>query len=707
MQWHLAAFPGIKGYVTDIWDNPLENVHISVTGRIYHTDNNGRFEFSGTAGQDVAVFSRIGYETIFFRTDRIPEKVIMELKPIPIPGIKVNEDKLNKKFMETGDGIQIFLDQDRPLELGELLEKRSSLDIDGVVLKGESAVLKIPGFKPGHVIVLLDGIPLNAQGGSVDLSSIPLNLIESIEILRGTAVPGSYGTAGVAINLNTCRNYPGKLQLVHSFGSFGLNGFVVNLVKDFGKIGLNIFLDRIYARNDFKYRSQSWENTDTLYTRENNDKKVFDINIQLSYQNRSVKASYTFLYQDFLKKLPGPTNNLPLYENSRLRGRICRNYLTWQKLINDIVLEMRIFHFRENTEYDNTRISEPWSNYPDYYVKNRNNDYRSGVTTNLKYNFYQGYTSIGFSYEKEDFSYEELTDPEDSISPLSQEHWDVLAMLNLEHKLGKLKFKLATSGQYIRTERFHDHWLGVINPEISFTSSFAVLLGARKSNSLVLPSFYDLYWQGDTQAVGNPQLTPERANSIQYYLNLQYQDNYFKIIRNASELEDMIIWIPDYNKTWKPHNVAAASVNNWQIETRWHLWSKATLGLIYTGTVALNKTRDGDGEPSAFFNKKIMYTPDHTWKIYLDYDLNAVQLNISYRYTGEQWTTMDQLTDEKRMDSFATVDLDIFYNIDIGRVLFRPGLIARNIMCTSYELYEYSPQPGYNWEVSLRLFYDL
>ena len=75
---------------------------------------------------------------------------------------------------------------------------------------GSLAESSIRGFGPGQVLVLLDGVPLNNVAlGQTDLSTISLNGVERIEVLRGpfAALAGS-GALGGVINIVTGRARP-------------------------------------------------------------------------------------------------------------------------------------------------------------------------------------------------------------------------------------------------------------------------------------------------------------------------------------------------------------------------------------------------------------------------------------------------------------------------------------------------------------------
>lgn len=94
---------------------------------------------------------------------------------------------------------------------------------------GSLTTVSIRGSTSTQVLILLDGVPLNRPDqASVDLSTLPIQNVERIEVLRGpfSAIYGSPALGGV-INIVT-RSAP--LTLLSSrIGSFGLAGNVVSL----------------------------------------------------------------------------------------------------------------------------------------------------------------------------------------------------------------------------------------------------------------------------------------------------------------------------------------------------------------------------------------------------------------------------------------------------------------------------------------------
>lgn len=94
----------------------------------------------------------------------------------------------------------------------EVMQRLPGVDIAQSGGMGANASTFIRGTESRHVLVLIDGIPLNNAGISnvADLSQIPTSLIQRIEYIRGprSALYGSDAIGGV-INIITGRDKPG------------------------------------------------------------------------------------------------------------------------------------------------------------------------------------------------------------------------------------------------------------------------------------------------------------------------------------------------------------------------------------------------------------------------------------------------------------------------------------------------------------------
>ncbi len=95
-----------------------------------------------------------------------------------------------------------------PNRLASILQHVPGLHLDEMGGRGGISSMYLRGADPNFTLIMVDGIPLNdstdQRGGSVDLSTIPIDQITRVEIVRGplSAFYGSEAMAG-AINLIT------------------------------------------------------------------------------------------------------------------------------------------------------------------------------------------------------------------------------------------------------------------------------------------------------------------------------------------------------------------------------------------------------------------------------------------------------------------------------------------------------------------------
>jgi len=134
-----------------------------------------------------------------------------------------------------------------------LLRKEANLQVRSTSGNSARSTVSMGGFGEGgqlRTLVLLDGHRLNAiDMSAINWYSIPLALVESIEVIRG-GQSGTYGNHAVGgvikINTKLPKVEPtGSLQAsAGSFDSFNVRGAYTQRI---GEIGLTIFGDRVEA----------------------------------------------------------------------------------------------------------------------------------------------------------------------------------------------------------------------------------------------------------------------------------------------------------------------------------------------------------------------------------------------------------------------------------------------------------------------------
>ncbi|HEY0899697.1 MAG TPA: TonB-dependent receptor plug domain-containing protein, partial [Sphingobacteriaceae bacterium] len=145
--------------------------------------------------------------------------------------VVVTSSRSPRKQSEIGKVVRVInrvqLEQSQGRTLPEVLNQVAGLTIGGVgTHPGEIRSVYLRGASSGNTLILLDGMPVNdasSISGEFDISAIPVDQIERIEILKGgnSTLYGSDAVAGV-INIITRKGYGrAGVNLLASAGSFG------------------------------------------------------------------------------------------------------------------------------------------------------------------------------------------------------------------------------------------------------------------------------------------------------------------------------------------------------------------------------------------------------------------------------------------------------------------------------------------------------
>jgi vitamin B12 transporter len=693
----------ITGFVFNENDQPIENVVASTNKKAVVTGKTGRFILKDISESDLVTFHKIGYQDVEIEAGEIPSKLILRTAVITIEGTSVTAKINREKLLESPDKIVIKVNENQQITTDELL-RNVGLQISGTKLSGEGQHVSIPGFEARHTLVMLDGIPLNKSGEAFDLSSIPTSIIESIEVVKGssTSQTGS-GALGGIININTRRsNRKVSLATAQYFGSFGMNKTSFSASGMNSKIDAGINLTHSFSRNDFKYMPRTeWNLAENVLKREYNDKEVFDLGLNFGYNSDSFHTNYKLIYQNYFKKLPGTIQNLDWFLNSRIFGSTQRHFLQTSKYFSDYKIDTDLFYSVENSTYDNTRLIPPY-NTELLMTKAENLQKMRGAKSTVKYTTDQFLFNWGGDYRYESFQYNEKLHPEQSISKKILKNYAMFANSRLQRSFLFYDLSLSGSIRWDRTNRFDDFTSWHIASNVTNKSTIQFSFGGKVGNGFTYPSFMSIYWKGDSQVTGNPDLIPEEVLSWQMYSKLGSTKNFLKFTYRKDKIDHKIVWFMEHNGKWKPDNVSEAEISTCELEGKFDLFEFMQIGGIYSSVSALDKTKNSD-----FYGNKIIHVPDFT----LNCNMKTFYKNftgiVSYHVTGEQWTTRDQLVEEKKLSSYDLMNVSVNYKYSWKNWRILPAFNARNIFDKMYEIYDYVPQPGFNWEASLSVKWEI
>lgn len=703
---------------------PLDNaVIIGERGLIGITDEEGYFLMEGGREDELVTIYRYGFEMVSLRISDLvmKERVFLKKEAIQIEGITVIEQRGS---LAMNDAMRIIIPvtaEMRGKKLSEILQDYPEVTFSGTILPGERLTVSILGHQSRHTLVLLDGIPLNSSGQPYDLSVIPTELIENIELIKGGG--GAYkgtGSLGGLININT--KHPVNrydLSLAQSAGSFGYYKTSASIYRRSENFGLSIYADKSKALNDFRYYTPAGEEQ----VREFNDKAFQNLHLRISSHLNQFNTLYKLEIFDFANKLPGPTNYESLYRDARLEGNTFLNHLSASLYHPFLNPELVFYYHRNRTDYDNTRAP-----YLFYHTQSRHKEDKRGLHFKLSgAGNYSGSLTrspsallkrlsqydLRLEYNREDFSYLEDSNEASSITDIIQENYAAAAGIQFYLPVKDIDWNQSLNGRF-------DHWLRNAPEENSapgssdqffswrYDSAFTIYnplfisLGGGISRNQSLPSFYDLYWKGDSQTTGNPYLRTEKSLSWNLFGEFNIYNIEPKIEYYHSNITDLIYWYRSISG-WKPGNLAAAEISNLILSANYHIPGFLNLSASWVQTRALNKSIAEDGSQGDLYNKKLIYTPEENLSFRLRLNYSIFYWTVSHSYTGIQWSTPDQLIPP--LDSYHVTDTEAGLNFKGLDLDWQLSLSLNNIFDTRYEIYAYTPQPGFNWLFNLRLSY--
>jgi len=200
--------------------------------------------------------------------------------------------------------------------VADVLERNADITVRKTGGIGGFSVLSVRGSTSQQVLVLLDGVPVNdINTGLVDLSQYSLDLIERIEVYKGS-LPLEFGVTAVggAINLVTRKAGSGYTDIGLGGGSFQTQKAALMASQHLGDWRYLLSLDQLKAENNFPFRNDAGTNRvavdDFDDHRENNQFKRSSALIKADYLlTPTARLSLSLNYLNKQKNLPAISNS--------------------------------------------------------------------------------------------------------------------------------------------------------------------------------------------------------------------------------------------------------------------------------------------------------------------------------------------------------------------------------------------------------------
>ncbi len=588
----------------------------------------------------------------------------------------------------------------------------------GVVAKqfggaGQYSTVTIRGSSAEEVSVYIDGIKINSPtGGGVDFSSIPVEQIERIEVIRGggTSEFGPDAIGGV-INIITKKAEPGvQVAIKPSYGSF--ESFKTSESLTIGRESLDLVLSHTHSQSkgDYTFKSATAKldgrqvSGGKTFTRLNNNFISEDGLAKLNvFPSDDSKIELVNDFYFTSRGIPGteeettvlyPTNPLDAHE------RIYRN-ISGAKFeqggLFDGVLTTTL-GLTNNFEYDKFTDKTPAIGAA-IDIRTRTNTLSPNASAKAVFSNDHVTNSTTLRY---DFEWDHLKDSSAySSTPLTGSKGRYLngMMLQDEVWLFKERFLITPSAVYERASDFGNGYGAKIGTEIKPVKFLT--LKSNFQRSFRFPNFSELYYPDQGYIRGNPNLDAELAYNLDAGFHIDTPFAWCEAAYFWNNIKNQIIWVPVSATTVEPVNTFDAISKGVEVSAKATPVEPVQISGSYTWNDAKYKSSQ----------QRLPGRPEHTANGKLSLSQKLGEAFSGGVYSSIQWTSSIPVNAQN------TVFLAGRSNIDAGvSVRYAPqrstiGYYTLNVDAkdiTNVQIYDARGFPlprrsffvslGYNWK---------
>ena len=687
--------------IIDRNNTPVSWVIVQSEKQSVVSDSLGYVSLNASEDEKSFTFSRLGFLTTTKTVNQLLNDNIVRISfaPIATDEFVVKTESESVPFRMSSESRRIEIEELNKTysSVNDIIKDIQYLDIRGIQLTGERQSISLGGHQGRHTVIMLDNIVLNPAGQAVDLASIPASQIESVEIVKNnvSVETGSGGIAGMLI-LHTKKNTrQNQISFSESVGSFNSIKQNINFQFFHNRFAFTFNTSQLYAKNDFEY-----EHREEKYRRVHNNKSIINFTSDIQYQYRQTKLIYNHRYQKFFKQLPGPVNYENLYKMAFQQGSTTHHNLLYSdkfNLFSSLMnFDTQVYLIQNESIYDNTQAP-----IRIYYAIDENIQEIKGVKTGVKQEFNTNIVDFSFNLgcelKEESFKTKDLIRNEYSLEKITQKTNSVFASQGIKKDLYYWIPEIITSLRIDDSNKFDTYksWRAEFNNY--FYSFIPFQVKSNLGTSYMIPSFYDLYWKGDSQTNGNQNLKPEESFGwrVEGFVD---SNPSLGIAKWNNKTDNLIFWYRSLHG-WRPDNLQSAEIDNWEFFSDYNFLKNQSLKLNYTRTIAKEKSKNPDGTNGDFYDKYIIYTPAWKWNVQLNLRAGIFSQSFTYIAQGKQWSTRDQLI--PALKNYEIFNTKSAVDFSFGILKSNLNLFIYNLFDKKYENYPYVPEPGRHWEVQI------
>jgi len=558
--------------------------------------------------------------------------------------------------------------------------------IPGVYIR--SGQINIRDATSNKILILMDGQRMNnAQSGGYDVTTIPIDAIETVEVLRGgnSARYGADAVGGVVNFITKKAKEESKMDigLRATYGSFNsqfYNVYTSNTLDDF-----NYYLSYKRRQSDGDYKYIDFYGVEQ--TRQNNYSKGDDGLVKLGYK---IQENSNLLFTGQLGQSdigsPGSVKGLKNFVTPHATTRTNNSYFNLsyntKQIFGNADLNANSYYQYFRTRYDDPDAWSPTGGgtHSDHKV----NAYGLELTQN---NPVIDLINLTYGY-----AYRHDNAISTSVGDKNRSTHSAHLSANVGFKNVGFFFDNISIVPAVRYDASSD-FDKVFSPKISFmlasTDDYAFNISTHWSKSYRAPTFNDLWWPEDAYTVGNPNVKPEYGTTIEVgygvtlpFINAQIRMNYFN-----SNITDQIIWSPRASDNkWMPTNVDKSLTSGLEsyIGIKF-LENKLKFEINHTYMDARDKSgKANDG-------KLLIYRPFHKVDFNTALTIDIFDVNVNYQFLSARYVNT---TNTAALPDVSRWNINVGANPNLFDLKWMVRLDVNNLFNKDYRLNDGYPLPG-------------
>ncbi len=700
----------IEGRVVDAeTGEPLFGANVTVVGAAYGaaTDRRGKFQmFSLPVGSYTLRAQMIGYTTAEKADIRILEDatvhVNFRLRPtfIRLGSLLVWGEREALSEWNSPGALRIIssrmLRESGAQDLGDFLKSQPGLLVYDTGGRGGKQTVSIRGSHTNQVLILIDGVKLNpAQNSTVDLSTLSLNWIDHIEILKsgGATLFGNDAIGGV-INIVTRKSSGSdpSVSVKAARGSFGAKQaalFVSPLIRLFH---LNLSAQEREAEGNFHY-SDLFGRTQI---RRNNAFRDWNIFLEASRSGLLGGKAY-FSLQRYRARRGVPGALRQLTPHASLQDNRWLLQAGWKiPLKKAAILDVTGFYQRYRQTFFSPR---PWVFSPvnSFYVNEA-----AGFQTHAQIFANSGQPLFtGVDFRLDGLRGQDRIRPQKSLGRVTRQTFSAFLLWRAKMLLpSKLFFQKLVFSPGFRAD-FPSDFPDVTSPSVGFAlvrkGKLCLTLKGTWGKTYRAPTFNSLFWVEDVFARGNPNLRPERATNRDLGFKLagrllgqwEAEEHFFD-----NRVRDLIYWRRNFDGKYMPVNVSAARLRGREDALSVRFWGEhLKLSWYHTRLLAVNHSGERTTE-----GKLLPFRPKHAEIASLHFNWSHFFTTISRRWVSRRFT---REANTKSLLPYTVWNAQFGVNLSLFTGKLRIGAEIENATNTRYQILERYPMPGRSVELRI------